>query len=440
MNEKTDDLWVKWCKPQQARKRPAVHQTQLTLDSLRDLVNYGGKPSDGLSPSRASSTGNPEPIAKPVETALQKPAVEFRLASGKPCTGGSSQDPTNPHKRGHRLHPKLEGGGEEGGSSADKDSGNEEFGELRSLLGGEINEDHLRLVLSMKQLGLEPVYENTIQGLQSVKQIIKSKVIQPMLRPDLHQGLFKAARGILFYGPPGTGKTTLAKWIATECHADFFCVSTSSLISKYHGETETTVKTLFLVCQKLAPSIVFIDEIDSILGKRTDKEEDATVRMKNQVLQMMDGFTTNSESSVLVLGATNRPDSLDEAVLRRFSKRIYVPLPDIESRKAQLSSILYNHAKSLNQKPLLSVDDLHQIAIQLQGFNGSDIHALCTKAAEFVYQETLDRFNGDVLAVPGLHAFRPMEVADLLRATGFIKKSSFESTTYKDWEAQYGAA
>lgn len=163
---------------------------------------------------------------------------------------------------------------------------------LESLICGEISEMHVKQVLSMR-LECRDVGEKDICGLDDVKQLIRNKIIAPIRRPDLHRGLYCASRGILFFGPPGTGKTTLAKWIAAESGATFFNVTASTVISKYHGETETLVRSLFLVAERLAPTVIFIDEIDGLIAKRRDKEEDTTLRMKNQLLQMMDGVATS---------------------------------------------------------------------------------------------------------------------------------------------------
>ncbi|GIQ81623.1 hypothetical protein KIPB_002608 [Kipferlia bialata] len=157
--------------------------------------------------------------------------------------------------------------------------------------------------------------------------------------------------------------------VATECDATFFSISSSDLVSKYQGESERLVKTLFSMAREQAPSIVFIDEIDSLASARSDQDSDSTRRIKTELLVQMQGVGKDSEG-VLVLGATNFPQNLDSAVRRRFEKRIYIGLPEAHARRTILELNLGSTPNSL------SADDFETLARGTEGFSGSDIAIL----------------------------------------------------------------
>ncbi|PHJ21241.1 aaa family protein [Cystoisospora suis] len=204
--------------------------------------------------------------------------------------------------------------------------------------------------------------------------------------------------------------------MAASSGANFFEVTPSSIISKFHGETETLIKALFKVAEADSPSLVFIDEIDSLLGKRREKEDDASIRMKNQLLQMMDGMSScgdgENDKILVVVGATNRPDMLDEAAIRRLSKRVLVPLPDLDARRLLIRNVLQ---KQSSGGCALNDEELTTLASRVEGWNGSDIRSLCVTASERSYDETV-HFYGGIQNVPDRHAFRPISYQDFLGA------------------------
>ena len=172
-----------------------------------------------------------------------------------------------------------------------------------------------------------------IAGLDFVKTTVKEIVVFPLLRPDIFSGLRGPPKGLLLFGPPGTGKTLIGKCIASQSKSTFFAISASSLTSKWVGEGEKMVRALFAVARVHQPSVVFIDEIDSLLTARSDNEHESSRRIKTEFLVQLDGASTTGEERILIVGATNRPQDLDEAARRRLVKRLYVPLPEFEARK-----------------------------------------------------------------------------------------------------------
>ncbi|CAH8363607.1 unnamed protein product [Eruca vesicaria subsp. sativa] len=174
-----------------------------------------------------------------------------------------------------------------------------------------------------------------IGSLDEIKDSLQELVMLPLRRPDLFKGgLLKPCRGILLFGPPGTGKTMLAKAIANEAGASFINVSMSTITSKWFGEDEKNVRALFTLAAKVSPTIIFVDEVDSMLGQRTRVgEHEAMRKIKNEFMSHWDGLMTKPGERILVLAATNRPFDLDEAIIRRFERRIMVRLPSVESRE-----------------------------------------------------------------------------------------------------------
>ncbi|PHU15986.1 hypothetical protein BC332_17191 [Capsicum chinense] len=182
-----------------------------------------------------------------------------------------------------------------------------------------------------------------IGALESVKDTLKELIMLPLQRPELFSKsqLTKPCKGILLFGPPGTGKTMLAKAVATEAGANFINISMSSISSKWSSEGEKCIKAVFSLASKIAPSIIFVDEVDSMLGRRENQEEhQAMRRLKNEFMLNWDGLHTKDTERVLVLAATNRPFDLDEAVIRRLPRRLMVNLPDAPNRAKILKVIL----------------------------------------------------------------------------------------------------
>ncbi|MEM2099512.1 MAG: AAA family ATPase [Candidatus Bathyarchaeia archaeon] len=214
-----------------------------------------------------------------------------------------------------------------------------------------------------------------IAGLQNAKQAIEDAIILPIKFPELFKGM-PTWKGILLFGPPGCGKTLLAKAAANECNAVFFNVSAADIMVKWVGDSEQRIKALFETAKRNQPCIVFIDEIDALGVERTGEESAVSTRVLSQILQMMDGISSKADERVVVLGATNRPWNIDSALLRRFDKRILVPLPDAHARRNILEVTI---SKMPNFKLAEDVD-LNEIAKLTEGFSGDDIKKLCMAA------------------------------------------------------------
>ena len=219
-----------------------------------------------------------------------------------------------------------------------------------------------------------------VYGLESVKLAIYETIILPKLRPELFVGLIKPSSGILLFGPPGNGKTMIAKCIASEYGQEytFFNISASSLTSKWVGDAERMMRTLFDIAREKSPSIIFIDEIDSILTARGGKSEaESSRRIKTEFLIQFDGVSKKSmnDKKILIIGATNLPDQLDNAVLRRFNKRICVPLPDKDTRINLIKNLLKK------QKYDISSDNMNNIGTKTDGYSCSDLKHLCSDAS-----------------------------------------------------------
>lgn len=206
-----------------------------------------------------------------------------------------------------------------------------------------------------------------VAGLEGAKEALKEAVILPIKFPHLFTGKRTPWRGILLFGPPGTGKSYLAKAVATEANnSTFFSISSSDLVSKWLGESEKLVKSLFSMAREHKPSIIFIDEIDSLCGSRSENESEAARRIKTEFLVQMQGVGNDNEG-ILVLGATNIPWTLDSAIRRRFEKRIYIPLPEENARSTMFKLHLGSTPNELNE------EDFKTLGNKSDGYSGADI-------------------------------------------------------------------
>ncbi|XP_017761358.1 PREDICTED: spastin isoform X2 [Eufriesea mexicana] len=274
------------------------------------------------------------------------------------------------------------------------------------------------------------VHWEDIAGQETAKQALQEMVILPSLRPELFTGLRTPARGLLLFGPPGNGKTLLARAVATQCNATFFSISAASLTSKYVGEGEKLVRALFTIARELQPSVIFIDEVDSLLSERRDNEHEASRRLKTEFLVEFDGLPCNPEERVLVMAATNRPQELDEAALRRFTKRVYVTLPDLRTRIMLLKRLLAKHNDPLTP------EELNEMAVLTEGYSGSDLTGLAKDAALGPIRE----LNPDQVKELDLNSVRNIRMQDFRDSLKRIRRSVSPASlaAYEKWSFEYG--
>lgn len=272
-------------------------------------------------------------------------------------------------------------------------------------------------------------FEDVI-GLEPAKQALKEIIILPNLRPDLFTGLRSPPRGLLLFGPPGTGKTMIAKAVATECNCTFFSISASSLTSKYLGESEKLVKALFHIAFEKQPSVIFIDEIDSILSKRSEGENDAVKRLKTEFLVQFDGVGSDLSAKVLVIGATNRPFELDNAVLRRLPKKIYIGPFNLEERIKFIEQIMKNTSNDLGPK------DYKFISQNCENYSNSDLKELCKEAA---YEPIRD--CKDINKLKNISKLRNVNLSDFKKALRSVRGTLSKEILRElvDWNKSFGA-
>eukprot|EP00268_Persea_americana_P066549 TRINITY_DN9075_c0_g1_i1.p1 TRINITY_DN9075_c0_g1~~TRINITY_DN9075_c0_g1_i1.p1 ORF type:complete len:692 (-),score=150.83 TRINITY_DN9075_c0_g1_i1:240-2315(-) len=273
-----------------------------------------------------------------------------------------------------------------------------------------------------------------IAGLEHAKKCVTEMVIWPLLRPDIFQGCRSPGRGLLLFGPPGTGKTMIGKAIAGEAKATFFYISASSLTSKWIGEGEKLVRALFGVASCRQPAVIFVDEIDSLLSQRkSEGEHESSRRLKTQFLIEMEGFDSGNDQ-ILLIGATNRPQELDEAARRRLTKRLYIPLPSSEAR----AGIIHNLLKK-DGLFKLSKEDTDTICNLTEGYSGSDMKNLVKDASMGPLREALRQ--GIEITKLRKEDLRPVTLQDFEDALQEVRPSVSvnELGTYEEWNKQFGS-
>ncbi|KAJ5679709.1 hypothetical protein N7462_007953 [Penicillium macrosclerotiorum] len=332
----------------------------------------------------------------------------------------------------------------EGEAEDEDEENNNDITKILSKLPKGVDLQSARQILNDIVVRGDEVHWDDIAGLEGAKKALKEAVVYPFLRPDLFSGLREPARGMLLFGPPGTGKTMLARAVATESKSTFFSVSSSSLTSKWHGESEKLVRALFGLAKVLAPSIIFVDEIDSLLSARSSgSEHEASRRSKTEFLiqwsdlqraaagreQSARDKKEGDASRVLVLAATNMPWDIDEAARRRFVRRQYIPLPEHHVREQQLARLLSH------QHHELSDEDIQVLVHVTEGFSGSDITALAKDAAMGPLRNL-----GEALLHTPMDQIRAIKFEDFEASLYSIRPSVSPDglRKYEEWAREFG--
>ncbi|XP_045830148.1 katanin p60 ATPase-containing subunit A1 [Trifolium pratense] len=332
---------------------------------------------DNRRPARGGQVGNriSQQDSKWARGATTKPAAAGRGAKA----GGGVKSKVN---SGARTSTPVKKGGVSGKSSkTDTTNGDAEDGKSNRVQY-EGPDPELAEMLERDVLETSPgVRWDDVAGLTEAKRLLEEAVVLPLWMPEYFQGIRRPWKGVLMFGPPGTGKTLLAKAVATECGTTFFNVSSATLASKWRGESERMVRCLFDLARAYAPSTIFIDEIDSLCNARgASGEHESSRRVKSELLVQVDGVSnsaTNEDGSrklVMVLAATNFPWDIDEALRRRLEKRIYIPLPNFESRK----ELIRINLKTVEVATDVNIDE---VARRTDGYSGDDLTNVCRDAS-----------------------------------------------------------
>ena len=294
--------------------------------------------------------------------------------------------------------------------------------------------NQLRLSTLIRKSGKSKTFDD-VAGMDEAKGLLREAVIYPRLMPNFYKS-FQPWKGILMFGPPGTGKTLLATAVANMSECSFFVVKPSTIATKYFGEGEKSVKFLFELARDYAPSILFIDEIDSMCGQRSGKEHDCIKKVKTEFLQQVDSAA--EMKGVTVLGATNFPWDIDEAMRRRLEKRIFIPLPDASTREELLKMTL---------EDLGGVDptvNLQEISNKLHGYSAADIAIVCRDArmGQMRIATNPTMSNDEIKNLDKTLCKTLVTLADLHKSIAKIKPSVNAELLHKheEWKAEFGSA
>ncbi|KAJ8714346.1 hypothetical protein PYW07_002571 [Mythimna separata] len=272
-----------------------------------------------------------------------------------------------------------------------------------------------------------------VKGLTSAKSLLMESVVYPVRYPEVFTGLLEPWRGVLLHGPPGTGKTLLARAVAGESCCTFFNVSCSTIVNKWRGESEKIVKVLFEMASYYSPSIIFMDEVETLASDRSSPgEHEASRRLKAQLLTELDGIG-GRDGIIFLLANSNMPWEIDPAMLRRLEKRIFIPLPDLKTREELFQN--YLNVKNVELFPKV---DFKELASKTEGYSGSDIKLVCKEALMSTVRKMLPSMSGKG-NVPNRKD--RLDLTDILTAIEKTKPVSKNLTRrHEEWQSEMGCS
>ncbi|XP_057726644.1 katanin p60 ATPase-containing subunit A1 [Arachis stenosperma] len=363
-------------------------------------------------------------------------------ARGAKAGGGGAAGRVNSGARGATAAKK----GTASGKSSKSDSVNGDGDDGKTKKGQYEGPDpDLAEMLERDVLETSPgVRWDDVAGLTEAKRLLEEAVVLPLWMPEYFQGIRRPWKGVLMFGPPGTGKTLLAKAVATECGTTFFNVSSATLASKWRGESERMVRCLFDLARAYAPSTIFIDEIDSLCNARgASGEHESSRRVKSELLVQVDGVNNSSTNEdgtrkiVMVLAATNFPWDIDEALRRRLEKRIYIPLPNFESRK----ELIRINLKTVEVAPDVNIDD---VARRTEGYSGDDLTNVCRDASlNGMRRKIAGKTRDEIKNMPKDEISKdPVAMCDFEEALKKVQRSVSQADIerHEKWFTEFGSA
>ncbi|XP_056434316.1 katanin p60 ATPase-containing subunit A-like 2 [Gadus chalcogrammus] len=425
------------------RSPPTVETRQVSSCGKKRSPSSTVKPLPKISPTHRPHSGggarNSEPhiaIRNRSENGLVDPTLEFGLNVSSFANNGASGEGSSRKLKDNKA--VIQDASRRG--NADTDHAERLLKPLGAFITTSSEMRELAAIISKDIYVHNPnVHWDDIMGLEDGKRLVKEAVVYPIKYPQLFTGILSPWKGLLLYGPPGTGKTLLAKAVATECSTTFFNISASTIISKWRGDSEKLIRVLFELAKFHAPSTIFLDELESVMGQRGGGhggEHEGSRRMKTELLIQMDGLAA-SDHLVFILAASNMPWELDQAMLRRLEKRILIGLPSEPARQAMISHWLPPVSLSGGAE-LRTQLDYEQLAKEAAGYSGSDLRLVCKEAAMRPVRKilhTLETPGNSHLPVINLET---VTTEDFLEVMTHTKPSAGTLThRYTEWERDY---